>query len=1260
MRCAWLQGARGGAASALGGPLTAGVAVRWRQDGGTDSLRKQQHPAWSWTHKEDLNVKSIIRQIHILYKANNGDLQTDTKVEYMKLKTELSYLLRAEAADCLLNNEELTLSSMGLEPARDRKGGRGMGEEAGMRRYTRLRTHSHRVLTFSGIRSDAAAGSSSDHMRKMPQLNIRGIVVDFPFTPYPCQQDYMSKVIECLQYKVNGILESPTGTGKTLCLLCASLAWRDYFKDTISARKIAERMGGAELFPDRPMSSWGTSATDGDTPTYYTDIPKIIYASRTHSQLTQVINELKNTTYRPKVCVLGSREQLCINPEVMRQESNHVKVHMCRAKISSRSCIFYNNVEEKSTDKELVNSILDVEDLVKAGNKNRVCPYYLSRSLKQQADIIFMPYNYLLDPKSRRAHNIELKGTVVIFDEAHNVEKICEESTSFDLTPYDLASAIEAVDKLLLEQVKEATRGEVNEDFNLESLNSEILLDLEAAIDSFELPSDDKGITKPGSFIYELFQKAHLTFDTKAGILEALDQIVGYLAGKPGIFLNTSGLQKLSDIIQLVFCVDPPEGSAGLYVHIHKDYSQHKKKQKADVWASSSTKKQGNILSYWCFSPGFSMQELVRQGVRSIILTSGTLSPLGSFTAEMQIPFPVSLENPHVIQRDQIFVSVIDKGPDNIQLSSAFERRFLPENMASLGNTVVNLGRVIPHGLLVFFPSYPVMEKTLEFWKANGHADRIENMKPMFVEPKGKGSFTEMIEGYYGKVNDPKSKGGSFFAVCRGKASEGLDFADTFGRGVIITGLPFPPRMDPRIILKMEYLNEMCRKANKGIKEWYRQQASRAVNQAIGRVIRHREDYGAIFLCDYRFKNSEARSQLPSWVRPYVRFNDSFGNIIRDVAQFFRVAQKLRPPPVKKVPAAQCGALCSSDGKVLANLSSPALLTSSMPKAKLLDFHMPSLKRRRPADEPAPASGMAGVCLQYELQMESGRRKPMGLLDALESSDSRIMEEEEHLVGEEQKPLPLSIPEETKAEKAKAFLQVLKESLSQVHLQRIMLALQKYKKADSLQELLDEVVDLFAKDSNTYTLLREFYQFIRPHHKKKFDEACQELTGLGCGYKPEHSLSKEEREKLMHHTVNAPLENETARQALHGSSQKSILYATFISDIKRAIGVEKSHQFFSAVEDYKKTDNYDNMISKVVSLLTEKAEDFSVLKTFGMFVRPHHKQRFLEMFSSLTGTAVTPEEKLQVNGSMDLEVSGLTPVRTQSKISSYFTCSDRK
>jgi regulator of telomere elongation helicase 1 len=32
--------------------------------------------------------------------------------------------------------------------------------------------------------------------------------------------------------------------------------------------------------------------------------------------------------------------------------------------------------------------------------------------------------------------------------------------------------------------------------------------------------------------------------------------------------------------------------------------------------------------------------------------------------------------------------------------------------------------------------------------------------------------------------------------------------------------------------------------------KWYKLQASRTVNQAIGRVIRHIKDYGAVFLCD--------------------------------------------------------------------------------------------------------------------------------------------------------------------------------------------------------------------------------------------------------------------------------------------------------------------------------------------------------------------------------------------------------------------------
>ena len=35
-----------------------------------------------------------------------------------------------------------------------------------------------------------------------------------------------------------------------------------------------------------------------------------------------------------------------------------------------------------------------------AGKKHTFCPYYMSRELYQTADVIFMPYNYLLDHKA--------------------------------------------------------------------------------------------------------------------------------------------------------------------------------------------------------------------------------------------------------------------------------------------------------------------------------------------------------------------------------------------------------------------------------------------------------------------------------------------------------------------------------------------------------------------------------------------------------------------------------------------------------------------------------------------------------------------------------------------------------------------------------------------------------------------------------------------------------------------------------------------
>ncbi|XP_054247853.1 regulator of telomere elongation helicase 1 [Indicator indicator] len=1191
----------------------------------------------------------------------------------------------------------------------------------------------------------------------MPRLTLNGITVDFPFQPYPCQKVYMEKVLECLQKKVNGILESPTGTGKTLCLLCSTLAWREHFRDSISARKIAQRLGGGELFPDRPLSSWGTAATDEDASTYYTDVPKIIYASRTHSQLTQVINELKNTVYRPKICVLGSREQLCINPEVKRLESNHMQIYMCRTKVMSRACHFYNNVEEKSTDKELMKSIMDIEDLVKNGSKHRACPYYLSRNLKQQADVIFMPYNYLLDSKSRKSHNLDLKGTVVILDEAHNVEKLCEESASFDLTPYDLASAVDALSVVLEDQAKVVQQNEINAEFNMDLATSgldmelediakikKILLQLESAIDAVELSPDDTGITKEGSYIFDLFAQAQITFQTKSSLLESLEQILQYLSSRTGLFVNTSGLHKLSDIIQTVFSIDPPEGITGFKphqliskyykVHIHLGNSSEKKKERTDLWTSSA-KKEGKTLSYWCFSPGYSMQELVHQGVRSIILTSGTLSPLSSFTMEMQIPFPVCLENPHVISKHQLWVGIIPKGPDGTELASNYERRFSEDYLSSLGKTVGNLVRVVPHGMLVFFPSYPVMDKSLEYWREHDLAKRIEEVKPMFVEPRNKGSFAEVMDAYYDKIVCPKSTGATFLAVCRGKASEGLDFADVTGRGVVITGLPFPPRMEPRVVLKMQFLDEM-RSSAAGAQclsgwEWYNQQASRAVNQAIGRVIRHRQDYGAIFLCDQRFTTGGIRGKLPSWVRPYVNVYENFGHAVRSVSSFFRVAQETMPPPLLQRPSSSADSLDESSTEP--STSSEQIL--SLQKAKNLDDHVPSLKRRKKVNGDEASS----LCMEYEEELFSPRRKCVGLLDALEHNEksSEDADEGDDLPGEEEAQL-LSREEQKGGRKkiklvsnaqaqrtpersdpktrAAFYIAAVKETLSQQNFRFFSRVLQNYKVTNDFDAMLAQLASLFAEDASRHSLLRDFYQFVRPQHKKQFDEACCSLTGLGCGYKPEHSLlHQEEREMLAKEgacgdsTQREPREERAAfskdscahlnpglhmnqgqshlatglqsagrrcrrrrtafskdscahlNPGLHMNQGQSHLAtglqsagqsaagapkdtekasssrrdhqeglsSAYLSEVKRALPPGSYSQFWEALLAYKTTDNYDAMVPVIVALTTERPEDFHLLRRFGMFVRPHHKESFRQLCRDLAGMDCAEEKQCQ-------------------------------
>lgn len=340
----------------------------------------------------------------------------------------------------------------------------------------------------------------------------------------------------------------------------------------------------------------------------------------------------------------------------------------------------------------------------------------------------------------------------------------------------------------------------------------------------------------------------------------------------------------------------------------HIDIEEQKKvrgnTKQADGWTATkqlvpSVKANAKVINFWCFNPGFGMRQLLGRNARSIILTSGTLAPLKPLISELDIPIAVKLENPHIIDGSQVCVKIVGQGPDKESLNSSYGNRDNPKYISSLGRTILSFCPIIPGGLLVFFPSYPLLNKCQEAWQETGIWAQISRTKPIFVEPRGKDQFLNTMTEYYAKINDPDGKGAVFMAVCRGKVSEGLDFADMNGRACIITGLPFPPLKDARVILKKRYLQEVRTRENEIISgdEWYSLEAARAVNQAIGRVIRHKNDYGAILLCDNRFHNPRQKAQLSSWIQKHLNTaqHPTFGPIVRELSQFFRNAEKTLP-----------------------------------------------------------------------------------------------------------------------------------------------------------------------------------------------------------------------------------------------------------------------------------------------------------------------------------------------------------------------------
>ena len=202
---------------------------------------------------------------------------------------------------------------------------------------------------------------------------------------------------------------------QTLCLLCATLAWQRQ-----QARLLQQ---ASEIKLEQPSENLQTTT---GCPITAARVPTIIYASRTHSQLSQVVRELRNTRYRPLHAVLGSREQMCVNPNVKKPGRTASEInHDCNRLGKERKCRFRNNLEGFSAPSNETcgvgnhtQSVRDLEDLVSMGKGHSVCPFYYTREQVQKAELVLVPYNYLFDKDARQSTlaDIPWDNAVVIFD----------------------------------------------------------------------------------------------------------------------------------------------------------------------------------------------------------------------------------------------------------------------------------------------------------------------------------------------------------------------------------------------------------------------------------------------------------------------------------------------------------------------------------------------------------------------------------------------------------------------------------------------------------------------------------------------------------------------------------------------------------------------------------------------------------------------------------------------------------------------------
>ncbi|CAI9115235.1 OLC1v1016082C1 [Oldenlandia corymbosa var. corymbosa] len=801
-------------------------------------------------------------------------------------------------------------------------------------------------------------------------LHIGGLQVEFPYSqPYGTQLAYMNRVISTLdraqrEGHCHALLESPTGTGKSLSLLCSTLAWQQNIKLTKgrggvlpseNSRPNPEALSdpmncGGGFIPEsqtqsqQPLSGNVESVAGNDNKKKKLRLaPTIYYASRTHAQIRQVIQEYRRTTYRVQMAVLASRKHYCTNMYI-RGTANVDE--QCKLLLKEGGCSERRNVHKvrghHSLHKGGCHEAHDIEDLVKVGEVVKGCSYFAARELAEDAELVFCPYNYIINPLIRRAMEIDIKGAIIILDEAHNIEDVARDAGSFDVEEDGLLQLQTELSQLalvepdtyqpILEMIEDIFSWIDRRKSTLEKRDFQHYFSCWTG-DKALIELEEANVTRK---CFPILQKCAIKAIKDASEAEAEPE-VACLSGVSatvleGLFSSLSyffsgdGLHVNDYLLALQRYIKKDGGSYEVSELMEGAKGSNKigMTQRKLAWplCKDDTEKGAWIYSFslWCLNPAVVFRGIADTSL-SVILTSGTLSPLNSFSSELGVQFGTCLEAPHVIDvESQLWAGVISKGPKDYPLNASYKTAEAFAFQDALGTSLEEICKIVPGGCLVFFPSYKLMDKLCKRWEETGEWSRLNAQKHLFIEPRGgnQDALTPVLNAYYNSIHQKNKsvigrkrrgknsdsynitessqnatrEGAAFLAVCRGKISEGMDFSDDNARLVIIVGIPFPNVHDILVGQKKKF-NDTFR-LSKGLlsgNEWYCNQAFRALNQATGRCIRHRYDYGGILYLDERFCEERNRPYISKWFRKSIRHWDSFEKSLEDLKAFFKRAK---------------------------------------------------------------------------------------------------------------------------------------------------------------------------------------------------------------------------------------------------------------------------------------------------------------------------------------------------------------------------------